>query len=233
MTTRVLTMNEKDTLSVAVAIIDLEHVLRLSHPHVGGLQEWNAVRDSETEKALSKLGCSFTRGPRGGGPVFWQDRLFDEHAARSIRLSAGEFVGHLVGRKTRLPASWCTEVTLDVLGGGQLVVLNAHMTAEVQNPDGSYRKDPGHLLRVMRHKREKRRLGRRARHHKRKGRRVFVVADTNFDGMTLGGFTSCWSKRDGNTLGWRAPDIVFTDREPKTVATYPTHSDHRAVCAIY
>lgn len=237
MNTTVLSMNEKDTLPDGIAEADLRRVLHEADPDLGGLQEWSTVRDRATSLVMLQTGRAWARGPHGGGPVFWRIGNHQERAVRSIRLSRGEFVGHLLGRRSRLGPSWATEAVLDDLpgkrpDGSQTVVLNAHLTAEVQVGAG-YRKDLAHRLRVMRHKREKRRLGRRARAHKRRGRRVFVVLDGNFDGLELGGFVSCWEGHDGGSLGSRAVDIVFTTGRAVAVKTYKTHSDHRAVAATY
>lgn len=234
----VLSMNERDTLPDGVAEADLRRVLHEADPDLGGLQEWNKVRDQGTALVMLQTGRAFARGPKGGGPVFWRLAGYEESACRSIRLARGEFVGHLLGRRTKLGPSWATEVVLNDLPGdrpdGSLtVVLNAHLTAEVQVGSG-YRTDLAHRLRVMRHKREKRRLGRRARTHKRRGRRVFVVLDGNFDGLQLGGFVSCWDGHPGGTLGSRAVDIVFTTEHPTAAPkTFKTHSDHHAVAATY
>ncbi len=234
MSLRVLSMNERDTISFDVARDDLLRVLDQANPDLFGLQEWARSRDP----ILGLSGYSHARGPKGGGPVGWTEAKFHLRAARSIRLAGTEFVGHLPGRRSRLGPSWCTEVVLnDVPGdrpdGSQTVVLNYHLTAEVQVSAG-YRKDASHRLRVMRHKREKRRLGRRARMHLRRGRRVIALGDSNYAGMQLGGFVSCWDGHHGGTLGGRAVDIVFATAAPAgKPRTFKTHSDHLAVAVTY
>jgi hypothetical protein len=152
-------------------------------------------------------------------------------SCRGVRLAGREFVGHLTGRKSRLPASIATEVVLED-SRGVTVVLDFHLTAEVQMGDG-YRKDLKHRLRVMRHKREKRRLGRRARWQQKHARTVYPSGDSNYHGMQLGGFVSCWKDRRGGTLGNRAVDIVFADTRPLSVRTLETASDHDTVVATY
>lgn len=235
MSVRVLSMNERDTIDFDTARADLLRVLDEARPTLGGLQEWGRSRDS----ILDASGYSHARGPKGGGPVLWDETRYRLHSEpRSVRLARPEFVGHLPGRRSRLGASWATEVILDDLpgdtpDGSQTVVLNYHFTAEVQVGTG-YRRDLAHRLRVMRHKRERRRLGRRARWHKRRGRRVYAVGDSNFAGMRLGGFVSCWDGHDGGTLGPRAVDIVFAATRPVGKPhTHKTHSDHRAVAVTY
>jgi hypothetical protein len=234
MTTRVLTANIRDTIDFDTARADLLRVLDQVLPTLGGLQEWSRSRDP----ILDASGYSHARGPKGGGPVLWDEQRHRLRAVRSIRLARAEFVGHLPGRRSRLGPSWCTEAILDDLpgdgpDGSQTVVLNYHLTAEVQVGSG-YRRDLKHRLRVMRHKREKRRLGRRARMHLRRGRRVFALGDSNYAGMRLGGFVSCWEGHDGGTLGSRAVDIVYAERRPLgKPRTLKTHSDHRAVAVDY
>jgi hypothetical protein len=149
-------------------------------------------------------------------------------------LARREYVGHLPGRKTRLPASWCTEVILTDLMSGETVVAEVfHMTADVQDAGGNYKRDPRYWLRVMRHKRERWRLGHRARMQKRRGRVVYPAGDGNFDGMQLGGFVSCWARRSGGTLGWRSPDIIFGYTRGSRLETVETASDHDTLIVTY
>lgn len=230
MTTRVLTLNERDTLPVETARADLTRVLEVGRPHIGGLQEWGRSR----EGILQSLdGYAWTRPARGGGPVIWRRDRYRLRSCKAIRLSGPEYVGRLVGRRSRLGASWATEVVLDDLRTGDVVVvLNAHLTAEVQQGKG-YRRDLAHRPRVRRHKRERRRLSRRGRWHLKRGRVVYIVGDFNFHGLRLRGFVSCWKGRNGATLGNRAVDLVFADRKPDRIKVFKTHSDHRAVVCIY
>ena len=242
MVTKVLTANIKDTLPDAIAKADVKHLLREANADLGGLQEWNAVRDHLFQAARDELGShpgGWARGPHGGGPGFWNRLRYEQRTVKSIRLARGELVGHLPGRRDRLGPSWATEIVLDDLGynsnpdGSQTVLLVFHLTAEVQKGAG-YRKDLAHRLRVMRHKREKRRLGRRARFHQRRGRKVYALGDSNYDGMQLGGLKNCWDGYDGATLGPRAVDIVFSTSKPMSKpSTITTHSDHKAVVVTY
>lgn len=234
MPTRVLTMNEKDTLPADVARADLLHVLDLTRPTIAALEEWGPSRD----RILDACGYSWARGPRGGGPVLWDEKAHTKHAVRSVRLAFPELVGHLAGRKTRLGANFASEVILNDLpgagpDGSQTVVIEYHLTAEVQYGDG-YRTDLAHRLRVRRHKAEKRRLGKRARMHKRRGRKVIVLGDSNFAGMKLGGFINCWDGHPGGSLGGRPVDIVFAEDAPNgSPRVLKTHSDHLAVVVTY
>lgn len=225
--TRVGSMNEKDTIPLNVARADLENYLRKAEPDVVCLQEWGKSRD----QILNDLkDYDWARPAAGGGPILWRKGTRRLKSCKAIRLARSEFVGHLPGRRSRLGASIATEVVLEVLDGGpDEAYLNYHFTAEVQVGAG-YRRDLKHRLRVMRHKRERRRLARRGRMHVKRGRRTRLCGDGNFEGMRLKGFISCWERRAGGTLGSRAVDIVFDTKPAKDVETYKTRSDHRAIC---
>lgn len=171
---------------------------------------------------------------KGGGPVLHNQSRYGLLSCKPVLLARREYVGHLVGRKDRLPPSIATEcVYEDEVLGRQVVDLSYHLTAEVQTGK-RYRRDPAHWLRVARHKREKRRLRRRRRFHIRRGRIVYLNGDGNFDGLQLPPSVSCWEGHRGATLGPRAVDCVHTDiapeHEPRTVRT---KSDHRGVVVVY
>lgn len=235
MSTTVASCNLKFTLDAAA----FEHGLRLAlaeHPDLVALQEAGPNRDHIIEKVAHELGYAWTRA-KGGGVVMWKASRYRLRACNAIRLARAELVGHLPGRKDRLPASICTEVLLDDLAskhpdGSVTVVEDYHLTAEVQMGAG-YRRDLKHLLRVMRHKREKRRLGRRSRMHQRRGRTVYPAGDGNFDGMQLGGFVNCWTGRPGGDLGGRAVSIIFAALKPLKLWTVVTPSDHKTVVTVY
>lgn len=227
-TTRVITANvpiRKLTADEMAAALDavLKH-----RPTYVGLQEWGEDR---LLKLAALRGYGYARAD-GGPPILFQLNRTGLLRVRARRLAHAEFVGHLIGRKDRLPRSVATEAVFedDVLG--EVAHLNAHLTAEVQSA-GGYREDAAHLLRVLRHKRERQRLRRRVRHHKRAGRRVFVTVDGNFDGLELRPLTSCWSGREGHTLGSRAVDVIFAEKAARKVRTVTTGSDHRAVVVDY
>lgn len=199
------------------------------HPHYVGLQEWG---EDLLLQAAAKCGFGVARA-KGGPPIMFdlgRTGLLRVHARR---LARAELVGHLIGRKDRLPVSIATEAIFEDDELGEGVVIDAHLTAEVQF-GGTYRTDLAHRLRVMRHKRERRRLCRRVRHHLSKGRWVRVTIDGNFDGLELPPLTSCWDgRKQVGTLGGRTVDIVFGDVPARHVDTFATGSDHRAVEATY
>jgi hypothetical protein len=208
------------------------------------LQEAGPNRDHIIEKVARDLGYKWGRPDSPNGdptmPVMWRVARYSLRSMRAVRLARREFVGHIVGRKSRLPASWCTEVILDDLASKepdvtQTVIEDFHLTADIQDMrnGGRYKRSPRYLLRVMRHKREKRRLGRRSRMHQRRGRTVFPTGDGNFHGMQLGRFVSCWEDHKGGTLGNRAVDVVFADRKAAKLWTVETPSDHDALVVTY
>jgi hypothetical protein len=233
----VATSNLQYTLSDAA----FEHGLRLvlsKRPDILAIQEAGKSRDHSIRRITNGLGYAWARPSSPNGdpvmPVAWEAGRYRPRSCKAILLARREFVGHLPGRKTRLPASWCTEVILDDLVDGKVVVVEVfHMTAEIQGADGGYKKDAAHWLRVQRHKREKFRLGRRSRAQKRKGRVVYPAGDGNFDGMQLGGFVSCWTRRSGGTLGWRSPDVIFGATRGSRLETVETASDHDTLIVTY
>lgn len=155
--------------------------------------------------------------------------------AEAELLSKAEFVGHLPGRRPRLGANYTTRVLLyDYRTGGKVSARSYHLTADAQKGGGGYKKDPRYLLRVLRHRRERRRLGHLARRDLQGGRLPILGGDSNFHMMRLRGLVNCWRDSTEGTLGWRAVDIVFAPFKPKTGPyTFKTRSDHRAVCVVY
>lgn len=246
MTTRVASINLRFTLSGAAFEKGLREVLR-DRPDLAALQEAGTNRDGILERVARDLGYGWCRPKSPNGdptmPVMWRVDHYRLRSCRAVRLARREYVGHLPGRKDRLPASWATEAVFTTLrptsnsgdDAPSTVLLNYHLTAEVQMGAG-YLKDAAHALRVLRHRREKRRLGKRARMHKRRGRETRAAGDGNYDGMTLGGFVSCWEAPHPGirgTLGNRAVDIIFADRKPGKLWTVETPSDHDAVVVTY
>lgn len=199
------------------------------HPTYVGLQEWG---EDLLLAGAERRGFGRARA-RGGPPILFDLGRTGLLRVHGRRLARAELVGHLVGRKSRLPASIATEAIFEDDELGEGAGIDAHLTAEVQR-DGTYRTDLAHRLRVMRHKRERRRLRRRVEHHRSRGRWVLVFVDGNFDGLQLPPLTSCWDGRPATgTLGGRTVDIVFADQRARRVETFATGSDHRAVEAIY
>ena len=224
--------NIKDTLSSADASDAVVKVLAHS-PHLIGLQEW----DGRAPACIKGTKYRFARAVGGGGPVLYDSTRYELLRTRTRILAPAGFVGVLPGRRTHLGDSKAAVyVFADERGGPDTVVINVHLTAEVQIGDG-YREDRRHALRVARHKLERFHLGLLTRHHVNKGRRVYVTGDTNFDSMTLRPLVSCWVNHGyaeaAGTLGSRTVDYVYAQGESLTVRLVATASDHDAVVAIY
>jgi hypothetical protein len=206
----------------------LQEVLKANH------------RDGILNRVCKELGYAWARA-KGGEPVLWKISRYGKDArwVRPVLLARAEFVGHLPGRKDRLPASIATEVGLnDLLTGKVVVVIDYHMTAEVQDVQGgnTYKKELKYRLRVLRHKREKRRLGRRGRAHLKNGRVVRLTGDGNFSGMQIGGFKNCWTGHAGpphGTLQGRPVDIIFDVDQSDALKTIKTASDHDTLVCNY
>jgi len=227
--TRVCTANIRVTLPRKVAERALDKVLTEARPHIIGVQEWGPGRNPAMHRLAHKHGMEWARVP-GAGPIMWDDR-YRLVKAEPRRLARAGFMGRLAGRRLTLPDSIAALVILEHKGR-ETVVINVHLTAEVQYGPG-YRRTSAHRARVRRHKREVRSLRNIARRQRRKGREVYVVGDFNFDGLRIPGLTSCWLGRNGGTLGNRAVDIVFAAYPAARVRTIRTPSDHDAVVATY
>lgn len=202
------------------------------HPRYLALQEVGPDRNSVLRAIGQKRGYRVVRA-KGGPPVLYEHATTEVLRTKRLVLSRSSFVGHLVGRKSTLPASIATEVVFEDDELGEGVIIDAHLDAEVQFA-GRYRTDKAHRPRVRRHKRQCHRIMRRVRRHLRKGRWVKVCMDGNFDGLELPPLVSCWAGRKPlGTLGGRSVDIVFSESTATDVRTVVTGSDHRAVVAIY
>lgn len=242
MSTVVLAMNEKDTLSVAVAVADLRDVILDKDPDLGVLNEWNRVRDRQTRKMLARLGYGYGRPLRGGGPVFWRKAKYRKRSVRSRMIARPGFMGKLPGRRSFLGASWLTVAqfdNLDSLGrvtGKRTALDGFHMTAEVQDVrgGGGYKTDPAHARRVARHQHERDRVEEIGGHQLDHDVDAYPAGDSNFARMELDGFENCWDGHPGGDLGGRPVTIVFAAEEPEDAPeTVKTKSDHLAVVVTY
>lgn len=244
MSTRLRTVVATCNLRFTLSAGDFEAGLRkvLAHdPDICAVQEALDHRDPIIERVCRDLGYAWARA-KGGEPILWKISRYGKAPrwVKGIRLARAEFVGHIPGRKDRLPVNVATEVGLDDLASthpdGAVTVANSyHLTAEVQDVHGGggYKKDHVHVLRVLRHIREKFRLGHRMRLHKRRGRTAYGTGDGNFAGMLLRGFVSCWTNRHGGTLGGRAVDIIFAATRGSDLVTVVTLSDHDGLVVTY
>lgn len=228
----------------------LRTVLRVLAPGLCSIQEWDGPTpdlhtagrqsidvDVLIEHVTKGTHLRFVRPVGGGGPQVYDSSRYDLQKCYAETLVPAGFVGHLAGRKDRLPASLATVgLYFDGILNERVALIGPHLTAEVQKGK-SYRTDAAHRLRVLRHRRERRALRLLVRRLQRKGWRVYVAGDTNFDGMPLAPLVSCWVNHQhaeaAGTLGARTPDIVYGPEKAADVETLPTRSDHDAVVAVY
>jgi hypothetical protein len=227
----------------------IRNVLTQGAPGLLGVQEWAGPKPDLTDltrrrraiddllmDATSRTFYKFGR-PKGGGPLVWDSSRYDLQKLYTEQLVGPGFVGHLTGRRDRLGPSLATVgVFVDEVLDEDAALVDVHLTAEVQKGKG-YRTDPDHLLRVLRHRRERRALRLLVRRLRRERIRVYVTGDTNYDGMTLPPLISCWvghpDQEAAGTLGSRTPDYVYGPQRAASVMRIPTRSDHDAVVATY
>jgi hypothetical protein len=242
----VATANIRVTLNQVEADAALAKVLRPDEhgrrPELVGVEEWDGkapawirvATDDHLERHTKGTDYRFKRPPGGGNPVIWDGTRWGLLSIRTEVLVKGGFVGHLAGRKSHLDDSLATVAEFaDELGGRDAVLIVFHLTAEVQKGK-RYRLDLAHALRVLRHRRERRALKRLVRWYLRRGWVVYVVGDTNYDGMPLRPLRSCWhDKRSPGTLGGRTVDEVYAQQDSVDTRRVPNKSDHDGVVATY
>jgi hypothetical protein len=234
----VASANIKDTLpdgaaSQAVARVIGQLPSAGHKPELLGLQEW----DGAAPACIKGTVYRFVRAEGGGGPVIYDTTRYGLQHTKTSRLAPAQFVGVLPGRKSHLGESKAACYFFsDELGHDDVVLINVHLTAEIQTGKG-YRTDAKHRLRVARHKLERAHLGVLVRWHIQRGRRVYVTGDTNFDSMPLAPLVPCWSGHADieaqGTLGARTVDYVYAPDGATAVRRVPTASDHDAVVATY
>lgn len=251
MTVRIGTANVKDTLMAGSALAALNKVSDASD--LLGLQEWPARRNGmlRDKGSLSRgpmLGkhepqgtWTWTRPLIGGGPVGArtnQAALLACHAKMLVGPGRVEGTAQAgVPRKGFLGPSWATVTRWEGFGAEpELVVINVHLTAEVQQGKVGYRKDMP--KRVNRHRRERAALQRLVDRHLENGLRVAVVGDTNYHQMHIHGLTGWWMADDPDadqgTEGDRAIDVIETSwGAPDSVQILTSASDHNHPVATY
>ncbi len=216
-------------------------------PDLVGLQEWGPSRvrmllSTGQVRPANRLASRWVTSARtgylwlvpaaGGCPV----------GARAERYALVEARTHLLGgvgpsdpgaRPLPVaPARFATVAVLHDRWSGTVVsVLSFHLTPGVQ-VRGRYREDRPRL--VTRHQGEVERLGRLVSGELDRGRVVYAVGDSNFDGLRLPGLISSWEGREPGpgTLGpHRRVDDVHGPGPASTVTLLSTGSDHRAMVA--
>lgn len=241
------TCNAYVVLSDAQAEQLLHDVLTDLQPGLLGIQEWDGPKpdlatlnvrgravDELLERTLQNTRYRFARPAGGGNPVVWDASRYHLVSIKRRTLVGQEFVGHLAGRKSKLPASTVTVAVFeDQILGGHVTLIVMHLTAEVQAA-GRYYTDLKHALRVRRHKRERAGVARIAAAQRG---RAYVTGDTNFDDMNLPGLVPCWAgharQEATGTLGHRTVDYVYAADRATRVQIKSTRSDHDTVVATY
>jgi hypothetical protein len=248
-TTVVATANVLCDLPLPPARRALELVLEHS-PDLVGLQEWSVrraglLRASGSVGLVAPLGRELPRRVprrgRGGPAYLWSAPLVGGCAvgARADRYELLEVRSRkvsLVGRGEN-PGRWqgiepprlmTVAVYRDLLAERLVSVVDFHLTPSVQ-AKGRYREDRPAL--AARHRQEVRRVQRTVDEELARGRVVFALGDSNFDGLRLVGLESAWQGREEEpgTLGRRKVDDVHGPGTADSVTTLRTPSDHKAV----
>jgi len=246
----VATANVLRDLSLPPARRALELVLQHS-PDLVGLQEWSVrraglLRASGSVGLVPPLARELPRRlPRrgSGGPEYrWSAPLVGGCVvgARADRYELLEARTHrvsLVGRAEN-PERWqgiepprlmTVAVYRDLRAERLVSVVDFHLTPAVQ-AKGRYRDDRPAL--AARHREEVRRVQQVVDEQLARGRTVFALGDSNFDGLRLAGLNSAWEGREDEpgTLGQRRKvDDVHGPGPADSVTTVRTPSDHKAV----
>jgi hypothetical protein len=245
--TVVATANVLRTIAPSEARRALAGILDLA-PDLIGLQEWNLtryrlLRETGSVGLVPQLGVRPGRTVSSRAPSYlWSTPLMGGCAvgARADRFE-------LIGCRARIlswpgradkPERWLgieppRTLTIGVYRDRQrsrtVSLLNFHLVPGVQ-ARGRYRED--RPLLVDRHQAEVRHLQRLVDDQLARGRGVYAVGDSNFDGLRLSGLTSAWEDREGEpgTLGPRRKiDDVHGPGRATSVTLLANGSDHKAV----
>jgi hypothetical protein len=243
--TRIGSGNVKVTLPLHSAAGAL--TILTDHADTLGLQEWGNQRNRLLTATGSLHKGPFVKkpNPKGawtwarprfglGGPIGARTDLFELLGCHPVMLCGpGRVEGTVAGgvrRKSFLPPSiavvarWRNRET-----GRIVVVVNFHLTAQVQRGKDGYRSDMP--KRVRRHKKERAALEKLIAKRRQWGLRVAAVGDSNYHHMPIHGLTGWW-EHEGNgetgTEGDRAIDLVSVSwGVPDKVRILTTKSDHR------
>ena len=256
--TLVATANVLCDLSLPEARTALDLVLE-QLPDLVGLQEWS-VRRAGLLRASGSVGLlpplarelpprlpsrlptlPLTRGS-ARREYLWSAPLVGgcvvgARADRYELVEARSRVVSLVGRADNPERWWGIEpprlmtvaVYRDLRAERTVSVICFHLTPGVQ-AGGRYRDDRPAL--AQRHRQEVRRLQQAVDEQLARGRTVFALGDSNFDGLRLTGLESAWQGQedDPGTLGRRRKvDDVHGPGPAESVLTLRTPSDHKAV----
>ncbi len=215
-------------------------------PDLVGLQEWDVSRVRLLRETGAVRLLPGPRPRRSPGPYHWAVPLLGDCAvgARTDRYDVLGSRTRVLSRPGRAdkPDRWLgleppRLVTVgcyrDRRSGRVVSLLSYHLVPGVQ-ARGRYREDRPRL--VARHRAEVRRLQQLVDEELDRGRDVYAVGDSNFDGLRLAGLTSAWEGREGlpGTFGARRKiDDVHGPGAAASVTVVPTPSDHRAVLTAW
>lgn len=211
----------------------LESVLE-ANPDLVGLGEWGPNRMGilarEDEYEWVKPGASYP-------PIGAKKSRYRKVSSRGVTLAEGRPVDKKPGKPSRgfLPDNHATVVVWEEIETGHIVTTVCFHLPSGTEAHGAWRRLAGSLTRRARMAREaKRKLRKIARNQWSRGRRVYIMGDTNFDQMKLLPLISCWKGRTArSTHGSRTIDEIYAQRRATRAITLRTHSDHKAVIASY
>ena len=229
-------------------------------PDVVALQEWPAARD----RLLTHSGA-FVRMPglrravrrRPWSPVagmVWSRPVLRSDGPVGLRADRYELLGcravTLTGWRRVRPTPTHTDAVMrpnratlvvarDHARGEDVAVIGYHLWAGVQ-VRGRYSERPEDRARVAGHRAQAAALGRLVAEQLDRGRVVYALGDSNFDGLTLPGVESAWSGREREPRGTiqasrRKIDDVFGPgpAEEVVLVTHPEEAvDHQGVLAV-
>ena len=213
-------------------------------PDLVGLQEWNITRLSLLRETGRVGIVPFARRATGRSGYLWSAPLVGgcPVGARADRFELLESRVRLLSRPGRadrpnrrwgleLPRLATVAVYRDKAVERTVCLVNYHLVPAVQ-ARGLYQSDRPRL--VARHQGEVAGLQRIVDEQLERGRAVFAVGDSNFDGLRLHGLTSAWEGREshpGTLGGKRKIDDVHGPGLATSVLLLSNASDHKAVIA--
>jgi len=210
------------------------HLVLVTRPDIVGLGEWAPNRRrflaEHDDYMWIKPGSSYP-------PVGARKDRYRCFTAHGVTLAKGRPVEKKPGKPSRgfLPDNHATVVVWEEIETGHMVTTVCFHLPSFIEAGGVWRRVAGVLTKRARMAREaKRKLRKIAKAHWARGRRVYLLGDSNFDEMRLSPLTSCWKGRKPRaTHGRRTIDVVYAQQPAKHTITLATPSDHKAVVAYY
>ena len=256
---RVLTQNVWVNAPLPVADAVLRRLLDRD-PDIVALQEWPGgrnplLRETGLFLRLPRTRRLARRGPWRPRPGFvWTRPIVGPAGPVGLRADRYELLGcraeTLTGRRrihptprhprATVPANRATVVVArDHDRDEDVVVVGYHLWAGVQVGD-HYSARPRDRARVDGHRDQVAALGRLVRDHLDRGRTVYALGDSNFDGLRLPGVVSAWDGREHEPRGThregrRKIDDVFGPGPAQRVelVDHPEPAiDHQGVLAV-